>query len=69
MKADAEDRVEAMDAAFEQSLFIHDRPLWQKLYEPEPEDIEQDVEWVTSENPAEFVQMMDELRDLGVLRH
>lgn len=68
MQAEVEDRRTEMDAAFEQSLFVHDRKLWQQVYEPAPEDIERDVEWVTpDQNPAEFREMMDELRDMGFL--
>jgi hypothetical protein len=67
MKADAEDKHSDLEAAFEQSLFVHDRPLWQKVYDPEPEDIEEDVEWVTRDDPSAFRSMMDELRGMGVL--
>lgn len=68
MKAEAEDRRTEMDLAFEQSLFVHDRDLWQKVYEPSPDEIERDVEWVTpDQNPEEFREMMADLRDMGFL--
>lgn len=68
MKADARDDAERIDQTFEQSLFVHDRLLWQKLYDPEPEDVEQDVEWITPRGaPGEFAEMMAELQGMGLV--
>jgi hypothetical protein len=67
MKAEAEDKSEALNKAFEQSLFVHDRDLWQKVYDPEPEDLEEEVEWVTPDDPQSFEEMMNDLREMGIV--
>jgi hypothetical protein len=66
MRAEAEERLEEVEAVFTNDLFLHRPEIYDSMYSQEA--IEDEVEFITPDAGEEFKEMLNEMRAAGLVK-